>query len=341
MESKKFPAVSVIVPVYNAERYLEKCLDSIIKQTFSDYEVLLINDGSTDGSQIIIDQFVERYPDKFRGFSKKNSGISHTRNFSLMHAQGEYIAFLDSDDYLSSDYIEKHYKTAKERDRDMVVSGQYKVSESEEILDTISYPVNSEGQCVLRKLNFAGKMYKRSFLEKYHIRFPDGKIYEDNVFNLTALFLAQNIIFLDYCGYHQVVHQGSITATKIDREKLPLPEIKNSIEFVLAHRDKINDFAVFEFTVLSFLTYFIFQANKGHAYMKLDNRKSDSSIVEDLCNFAVELLNQDFPQYWKNEHIGVFRKNKLIFKQKVGVRAFVFLCRTKLLKKFAYFYYKM
>ena len=341
MSSKDFHAVSIVVPIYNAEKYLVKCLDSIVGQTFEDYEVLLINDGSTDGSQKIIDLYTEQYSDKFRAFSKENGGLSNTRNFSFSHLNGKYLTFLDSDDYLKEDYLEILYRAACEGNRDMVVSGQYKVSEDGKILDTISYPVDEKGQCVLRKLNIAGKMYKRDYVEKYHIRFAEGKIYEDNAFKLTALFLAKNIIFLDYCGYHQVVHQGSITSKKIEESRLPLKEIKDSVEFVLSNRDEINDYDIFEFTFLSFLTYFIFQANKGHAYMNLENRKSDFSIVEHLCDYAINILNKDFPSYWKNKHIGIFKKNKLVLKQKLGVKAFVFLCRTKTLKTFARFYYSI
>ena len=90
--------VSVIVPVYNVEQYLAECLDSLVSQTLEDIEILVVNDGSPDNSQAIIDDYAARYPDKIRPFVKKNGGLSDTRNFAVKQARGEYIGFVDSDD---------------------------------------------------------------------------------------------------------------------------------------------------------------------------------------------------------------------------------------------------
>lgn len=112
--------VSVIVPVYNVYDYIEKCLDSLVNQTLKDIEIIVVNDGSPDNSQEIIDKFAKKHSN-VKSYIKKNGGLSDARNYGIKYAKGEYIAFLDSDDYVKVDMYEKMYKKAKEKDFDMVV----------------------------------------------------------------------------------------------------------------------------------------------------------------------------------------------------------------------------
>ena len=113
--------VSVIVPVYNVEKYIDKCLDSLVNQTLEDIEIIVVNDGSPDNSQKIIDEYVKQYPDKVKSFIKENGGLSDTRNFGLKHVKGEYICFVDSDDWLDSDALEKMYNKAQKEKSDIVI----------------------------------------------------------------------------------------------------------------------------------------------------------------------------------------------------------------------------
>ena len=114
------PKVSVIVPVYNVEKYIEKCANSLINQTLSDIEIIFVNDGSTDGSIQIIEQYENNFKEKVKCVSKDNGGLSSARNYGIPYATGEYIAFLDSDDYVELDMYETMYNKAKEDDFDMV-----------------------------------------------------------------------------------------------------------------------------------------------------------------------------------------------------------------------------
>ena len=98
---------SIIVPVYNVEKYLAKCIESILNQTNQDFELLLVNDGTKDNSQKIIDEYVAKYPDKVYGFVKENGGLSDARNYGVERAKGEYIIFIDSDDYVDDELLEK------------------------------------------------------------------------------------------------------------------------------------------------------------------------------------------------------------------------------------------
>ena len=114
------PKVSVIVPVYNVEKYIDKCLKSLVNQTLSDIEIIVVNDGSTDNSETIIKQYLEKYQNKIKYVIKQNGGLSDARNYGMKFATGEYIAFLDSDDYVDNTIYEKMYNKATEEQCDFV-----------------------------------------------------------------------------------------------------------------------------------------------------------------------------------------------------------------------------
>lgn len=340
VEKKEIWGVSVIIPVYNAEKYLDKCLESLEKQTFQNFEVLFVNDGSTDRSLEVIEAFKKKQPERFKVFNKENGGQSSARNLALPYVQGEYITFLDSDDYYDEKYLETLYTVAKKNNSDMVISGQKKVDEDGKVYMSIDYPVDKFPETVMRRLNFAGKIYKTEYMQKHQMKFAEGKIYEDNPFNLMMIFLAKNLIVLPYSGYYQVGHSGSTTTKKIQEEKLPYKEIENAIAYTLNHKTEINDEDIFEFTVLSFFTYFIFQANKKHMYLNFEDRKSDTEVVMHLCSYVQRILEKYFPKYWKNKNIGILKNKELLLSQRAGVWLFVKLCRMNLLKIFTKIYYR-
>lgn len=334
--------ISVIIPVYNIEKYLKKCVDSVLHQSFEDYEIILINDGSTDNSFEIVNDYAKQYPDKVIAYSKENGGLSSARNYALDRATGEYITFLDSDDYLDSDYLERLYTAAKENDSDMVCSGQKKVDADGHTLAVLSYPIDKNPECILRRLNISGKLYRREYIEKHHMRFADGKIYEDDPFNLVMLFLAKNFVILHYEGYNQLVRQGSITSHKIDASKMPYKALEKSIAYVVKHKSEVNRYDVFEYTVLSFFTYFIFQANKKHMYLaKSKERTSDIDTVLRFCDFTLYILRKYMPNYRCNPHIKLLKNRELQLLQRLGVWGYVHLCKLGLLKMFTKIYYKL
>ena len=125
--------VSVIVPVYNVENYITKCLESLVSQTLQDMEIIIVNDGSTDNSQQIIDNFVKKYPEKIKAFIKDNGGLSDARNFGIDRAIGEFIGFVDSDDYVTPTMFEQMYLLGKKNNAEMVICNLQKVNERGEI----------------------------------------------------------------------------------------------------------------------------------------------------------------------------------------------------------------
>ena len=115
--------VSVIIPVYNVERYIEMCLSSLVEQTLEDIELIIINDGSPDNSQAIIDRYMEQYPGMIKCIVRENGGQATARNEGIEIARGEYLAFVDSDDYVEVTMMEKLYSRAKETGADIVACG--------------------------------------------------------------------------------------------------------------------------------------------------------------------------------------------------------------------------
>lgn len=190
--------VSVIVPVYNVEKYLDVCLDSLINQTFDDFEIICINDGSTDSCLNILRQYA-KLDRRIKIFSQKNLGLSAARNAGMRHANGEYIVFVDSDDFLSPAALEKMHTNMSENDSDFMFSYAYQIlpqgislwelPNKKEFTTHIKTPVFCEkdlGAEFYLKMLFSAwaKMYKKSFIKDFS--FPEGLIFEDLPFLLNA-----------------------------------------------------------------------------------------------------------------------------------------------------------
>ena len=167
--------VSVIVPVYNVEKYLEKCLTSMVNQTLQDIEIIVVNDGSKDGSQKIIDEFQQKFLSKIKSFSKENGGLSDARNFGLDNATGEFIGFVDSDDYVSETMFEEMYDLAKKHSAEMVICNLQKVDEHGNVTQKLTQIPNMPEKIDLEK-NFSvfsdlsyfacNKIFKKELFQK-------------------------------------------------------------------------------------------------------------------------------------------------------------------------------
>ena len=123
------PKVSIIIPVYNVEKYLKKCLDSVVNQTLKDIEIIVVNDGSPDNSQKIIDEYAKKYS-QIASYTKENGGLSDARNYGIKKSKGKYLAFIDSDDFIDHDMIKKMYNKAVKENLDIVVCNSVEVYEN-------------------------------------------------------------------------------------------------------------------------------------------------------------------------------------------------------------------
>lgn len=205
--------VSVVVPIYNTEKFLRKCIESIVNQTLEEIEIILINDGSTDNSHIICEEYSRKYPKKIRYINNKNIGCSATRNLGISLARGEYIAFVDSDDYIEREMYQEMYEKAWKEDIDIVISGiRYHYFNKELLKIREIYPENTKNKIKLldpknKIANCYNKLFKRKMLKKYKIVFPENTHNsEDLVFCFEALCVANKIISIPKGYYNYVLH---------------------------------------------------------------------------------------------------------------------------------------
>lgn len=223
--------ISVIIPIYNAETSLSKCIKSVLSQTYTDIEIILIDDGSTDKSGDICDKFALK-DDRIKVIHKTNGGVSSARNAGLNIAQGEWIVFVDSDDWCEEDYLSDFFNTKDIlRASDIVLQGR--MNESKGIVKNCTvlkdsmYTNIAEGILENQLLKFGApycKLYSASLIKKHNIRFPEDYSYgEDTTFFLMNLTYVDRIISIGKCNYHYVdAESGSLS--KRDHDFKPLSE---------------------------------------------------------------------------------------------------------------------
>lgn len=213
------PKISIIVPVYNAEQWLERCVDSIVAQTYADWELLLIDDGSTDCSGTICDRYAASDP-RIRVFHKPNGGVSSARNLGLDHAKGEWITFVDSDDWVGLNYLKNLYANTKGHDLIIAYANIYYKDGRIETEKYPSYEVTEDNaDWLFTRSDMSwhtspwSKIYRYELIEKNNLRF-DEKIHigEDAVFLYSYMLLSSKIFIsnhTDYCYQSQL--DGSLT----------------------------------------------------------------------------------------------------------------------------------
>lgn len=211
--------VSLIVPIYNAEEYLEKCMNSLINQSLNEIEIILINDGSNDKS----DNIVKSYNDKRIIYkSKENEGIGKTRNQGIKLANGEFIAFVDADDSISLDFCEKMYNKAKAERCDMIVCDYYnnKDNNYEKIrLKEFLSSSLEENPGLINSINLGpcNKLFKLKMIKNNKVMFPENIKYEDVPFVCHALMNSKKICKLNEALCYFTIHSGSQTTVRNDK----------------------------------------------------------------------------------------------------------------------------
>ena len=206
--------VSVIVPIYNVEKYLPKCLDSLVNQTLDDIEIILVNDGSLDNSGKIAKEYSEKYQDKIIYLEKENGGLSDARNYGIPYATGEYIAFLDSDDYIDIDAYKQMYEKAKKEDADFLECDFIWEYPNKKVIDKrIDYKNKQEMLAVVRVVAW-NKLIKRDLIIKNNIRFPKGLRYEDIEFTYKLLPYLNKISYIDKNFMYKEITQSQMFKMK-------------------------------------------------------------------------------------------------------------------------------
>ena len=202
--------VSVIVPIYNAESTIERCVNSILNQSYKNFELILIDDGSTDNSlKVIINNY--KNIKNIKIITQKNIGVARTRNKGIKIAKGKYIMFIDNDDFIDIDYIEKHVDKIK-KGFDVVISGYRRVDEENRILCEKKLKNSFWSRYII--ITPWARIFKRNFLLKNNIQFLNYDIGEDIYFNLSLYSFSPKVGILNYVGYNWFYNNLSISNTK-------------------------------------------------------------------------------------------------------------------------------
>ncbi|MCI8273610.1 MAG: glycosyltransferase [Clostridia bacterium] len=203
--------LSIVAAVYNLEKYLPRCLDSLVNQTLQEIEILCVNDGSTDSAPQIIEDYQKRYPDKIKVFHKQNGGEFTTRNYGLERAIGEYVTFVDTDDYVEPNWAEKLYNAAKENDADLAVCGFERIDlKTNKVVarNMINFGNSVKDDCILF-VNPApwNKVYRREKIKD--LRFLEFRGFNDTMFLASCYTIINKIAFVPDILYHYYLRYDS------------------------------------------------------------------------------------------------------------------------------------
>ena len=315
------PAVSVVIPVYNSEKYVEKCIQSVMAQTLPDLEIIIINDGSTDESGRIL-----------RELTQKDSRIVllEQANQGVEKATGKYITFVDGDDYLQEDYIELMYNLAEKETLDMVICGLTYVDEGGKELNRVVpgvYKRLENEEWTFRVSAVCSHLYRRELWKRYDVKFQSGERGEDMPISLFFAAICPRINTLPECGYYYVQHASSAVHNFKGLEKYSLPY--KGLENTLTRVNKIgiqNSPEFYELFVMRIFATCLFQLAPGARWEK----------IRELCDYISCTVNMYFPAYWKNSKAKLNAKVDIPFTQKAAVKVLILLLKTKLLRPFGW-----
>ncbi len=303
------PKVSIIVPVYNVELYLIKCLDSLVDQTLKDIEIIAVNDGSTDNSKQILEIYSKKYPEKIKVLQKINGGLSDARNFGIPHATGEYIAFLDSDDYVEPDMYEKMYKEAIEENSDMVECDFIWEYSNKKKIDKGKSYINKKEMMIYGRVVAWNKLIKKSVLDNAKIEFPKGLRYEDVEFFYKIIPYCNKISFVKEPLVHYVQRDSSIANSQNERNK----EIFVVLDNVISYYKENNLYE--EYKVELEYTYTrLLLCSSLFRMLKIE----DTEVKKSLLNETWQKLNTTFPNWKKNEILKNYKSKKNLYMRTVN-----------------------
>lgn len=311
------PSVSIIVPMYNVEKYLARCLDSLLDQTCSDFEVICVDDCGPDSSATIARSYAKKYPNIFKVvFNPHNLGLGRTREHGISVATAPFVMFIDSDDYVANDYIETYLTEMQSNPVDVLIGGYTRDVDGKL---TPHFVGNSHWSLLTYSISCA-KMYKRDFLIGNDIHFSESRCGEDLFF--SALLYCSNPSFnvIHYAGYHYYFNRESITSTASKSSNLeqfisPLfQEIRQTCNLTPKSG---NSYHAIEFFYL---------ANMLNALISYSRGCGVKQMKEKLSFFYSDAQHQ-FPNYLSNPYIS-FRKSKgQSLKIRIAVSIFMHLKR--------------
>ena len=310
------PKVSVIVPVYNVEKYIERCIKTLITQTLSDIEIIFVDDGSKDNSKKIIEKYLKLYPNKLKYLYKENGGLSSARNYGIPYAKGEYIAFLDSDDYIEPTMYEEMYNTAQKEKSDMVECDFIWEYPNKQVYDCgVIYNGKKDALEKARVVAW-NKLIKRDIIEKEKREFPNGLRYEDVEFFYKILPSLNKISFVKKYFIHYIQRENSIVNTQTNRTKDIFVVLNNVIEFYKTKGIYEEYKEQLEYTYTRILL-----CSSMKRMCKIKNKEERKNALKETWNN----LNTQFPE-WKKNKILKNKNLKNIYMRSVNKVTFKMYC---------------
>lgn len=317
--------VSIIVPIYNSSNYIKTCIDSILNQTYNKFELILIDDGSTDNSLEIINSYNDS---RIKVITQTNHGVSYTRNYGIDLASGKYIMFIDNDDYIDKDYIETYINSIQENDDDIVIGGYRRVNSKGKVL--FSKTMKNKTHKFIQLAPW-GKLYKRSFLKQNKLKFLEYGLGEDVYFNVNAYFCTDKIKMIEYIGYNWFYNENSISNSKqkgMTEENDPIYLLEKIKEKNQNHN--IKDKELYDYFFLRYTIWYLLFSAKGTPKTFLLNR------YEELFTFLDKNTN-----YKKTKYKSLFYKKSDELKTKIIINIILILRKIKLDKAFLNLYSKI
>lgn len=285
------PKVSVIVPIYNVEKYLEKCINSLLSQTLEDIQIILVNDGSKDNSGNIAREYEKNNKNRIIYVEKENGGLSDARNYGLKYATGDFIAFLDSDDYIEKNAYEEMYNKAIEENADYVECDFIWEFPNKIRVDK-QYPYkNKKEMFSFVRVVAWNKLIKRQLITDNNLEFPKGLRYEDVEFTYKLIPFVNKFAYVDKPFIHYVQREGSIANVQNERTAEIFTVLDNVIEFYKKnniyeeYRDELE---------YNYARYLLCSSLKRMCKIK------DKTIREKLLTESWERLNLNFPNWKEN-----------------------------------------
>lgn len=312
--------LSIIVPVYNVEKYVEKCLKTLVAQEIDNYEVIVVVDGSTDNSISIVRNFADKYPNIIKYFEIENQGLSAARNFGLSKACGEYVGFVDSDDYIDIDMYKKMYEHAKQQKCDVVVCDYFKVTQNGKERVKLQIKDNDSIDSIIIKARpYAwNKLFKRSLFNRYNIKFPQGLIFEDICSIYPLMMVASNIQYVDNCCYNYVYTRSDSIMNNRQRDDNKIFEVLGIFNKYCIENNLIEQYEGL-----------VCEINVRHIFYRLREMHNYNTLMYNMkfiCE-SFKYLNTNFHNWKKNSNY--VQRMKKIKKYAVGWKVIILLRRIK------------
>ena len=299
--------VSIIVPVYNVEKYIDRCLKSLLEQTLDEIEIIIVNDGSTDGSEKEIKKYLNN--EKIRYFEKENGGLSSARNFGMKYAKGEYIAFLDSDDYVEKNMYEEMYNVAKKENADMVECDflwEWEDDKNKIKKDTRRKYKNKREMMKKPRVVAWNKLIKKSVLEKSRAKFPEGLIYEDLEFFYKLIPYINNISYINKYFVYYIQRENSISNTNSEKNADIFKILDNIFRFY-KNQGLYEEYK----KELKYMKKRILMGSSMKRILKIRDKKLRRNLIIQSIRECIKVILCKETKSYSNKFNFLIKKNKL------------------------------